>query len=253
VKFRTPSRRTAAVATSVFIGIMGPLSSGAAAGAQPAALVPTTGHHAALTGVASCTTDRWVARWKLTTSETHGAVGVVSNIKFTSPPVKQVPGGPTQPPTLTKFVDGAQFTGDGMFTEDQTFGYQTKTAELSFMLTWHDGPGVYSALLRSTAKLPAGCAAGNPAGIPPIAAPTVRPPGSGEDPESPTPNPPQNPVHPTSTTAALAAAGDDATGGGGLPVTGAATGTIAGGAVLLLGVGGLLLVASRRRRVKFTA
>ena len=271
MKFRTLSRRTATVGAGVFIGVIGTLSSAAEAGARPAVLVPVTGHNAALAGVASCTTDRWVARWKLTTSDTHGAIGAVSNIKFTIPPQKQYPGGPTQQPTLTKFVDGAQFTGDGLFTEDQTFDYHTRTAELSFTLTWHDGPGVYSAFLRSIAQLPAGCAAGSPAGVPPTATPTVRPPGSGEDPEGSTPEgstpegptpegpaptsvPPENRVPPSSTTAALAASGSDATGGGGgLPVTGAAAGTIAGGAVLLSGTGGLLFVLSRRRRVKFTA
>jgi hypothetical protein len=257
MSFRTPPRRTIAVVAGAFIGVVGVLMSVAPAGAHPAALVPITGHNAALARVASCVPDRWVVRWKLTTSGTHGAVGVVSNIKFTSPPQKSVPGGPTTPPTLTKFVEGAKFTGDGVFTEDQTFDYHTRTAELSFTLTWHDGATVYDAVVRSTADVPAGCAAGAPVGVP-TATPTVRPPGSGEDPADSTPAtiPPENRVPPSSTAVAPAAAGGDATGGGGgggLAVTGAAAGTIAGGAVLLLGAGGLLFVVSRRRRVRFTA
>jgi hypothetical protein len=242
-----------AVVAGAFIGVVGVFTSVAPAGAHPVALVPVAGHDAELTGVASCTPERWVVRWKLTTSDTHGAVGVLSNIKFTSPPQKSVPGGPTTPPTLTRFVEGAQFTGDGIFTEDQRFDYHTRTAELSFTLTWHDGATVYAAVVGSTANMPAGCPAGAPVGAP-TATPTVRPPGSSEDPAGPTTIPAENPVPPSSTVAAPAAAGGDATGGGGgLAVTGAAAGTIAGGAVLLLGAGALLLVASRRRRVRFTA
>jgi hypothetical protein len=260
VNFRTPPRRTMAVVAGAFIGVVGAVASVAPAGAHAAALVPHTGHDAALTGVASCTPDRWMVRWKLTTSDTHGAVGVVSNIKFTAPPMKSVPGGPTTPPTLTKFVEGAQFTGDGVFAEDQTFDHHTSTAVLSFTLTWHDGATVHDAVVRSTANVPAGCLAGAPVGAPagaPTATPTVRPPGSVEDPTGATPTTaaPENPVLPSSTVAAPAAAGGDVTGGGGggLAVTGAAAGTIAGGAVLLVGAGGLLFVASRRRRVRFTA
>jgi hypothetical protein len=244
-----------AVVAGAFIGVVGAVASAAPAGAHAAALVPHTGHDAALTGVASCTPDRWVARWKLTTSDTHGAVGVVSNIKFTSPPMKSVPGGPTTPPTLTKFVEGAQFTGDGVFAEDQTFDYHTSTAVLSFTLTWHDGATVHDAVVRSTANVPAGCLAGAPVGAA-TATPTVRPPGSVEDPtdSTPTTTAPENPVPPSSTVAAPEVADGDVTGGGGgLAVTGAAAGTIAGGAVLLVGAGGLLFVASRRRRVRFTA
>ena len=238
--FRTPFRR----AVAAFIGLVGAFAFVAPASARPGALTalmsPANSPTGVLTGTASCTERGWVIRWKLTTDDTDGAIGVLSNIKFNTDVPHQTPGGPTVP-FFKWFFAGAEFTGDDVFTEDQQFTPGIKLAELSFTLTWHAGESSHAVDVQASASVPAKCTWPTST---PVTPPTIKPGGST--------NPPAEEQPTASSAASPAAAGTEGSSGSALPLTGAAAGTIAGGAAVLLMTGAVLFLVLRRRRVKFT-
>jgi LPXTG-motif cell wall-anchored protein len=239
VNFRTSFRRCSAVVAGAVIGL----------GAAFAFIAPASAHTGALTASTSCIVGGWTVRWKLTTTGTDGADGIVSKVTFTHEPPKGNPDVTPKPETLTTFAEGATVTGDGVFIEDQTFGSYMKSAELQFTVTWHDGNDIHTMNLRANVAALTGCPTATARATPP----TTAPPGAPAE-GAPIPASTTTPPSATASASPTPVLSQDTTGtGGGLPVTGAAAGAITGLAALLLAAGAVLFIVSRRRKVTFTA
>jgi hypothetical protein len=279
VTLTTRFHRTTALAAGLLLG-----PAGALAGAGPvsaSATVPVVAT-ATLTSSASCNPDGWTVSWKLKTADTAGADGVFSNVKSSIPVYQVPPGGglpglpppDMRPPALKTFADGGTVTGDGEFTEDQSFRRLAAIVELKLTVTWPLGAnGHTSANVVASAKIP-DCHTPQPTGS--VAQPPPFPPGEGntyeddtdEDdngagtPGQSTAPAAQAPSSSVTTSASASASASPSAGPsvstelagvGGLALTGAAAGSFGGGAALLLLVGAALFVVARRRKAKFTA
>ena len=242
----TLKTRSTAVVAGVFIGLAGAFAVMAPASAT------TSNPSGTLTGASACTSWGWSVAWKLKTTGTGGAVGVISKVSFTHeiPPVP--PGQTYVPPSLATFPENGTLAGDGVFTDSQDLQSYFQSAELAFTVAWPVGRVSGAKSFKAAVAAPKHCVYPTPTLLPqPTATGTGLPDAGGV---VTTPSASATSSAPALPAAIPAPVGADASGtGGGLPVTGAAAGTMAGVAVGLLGGGMFLFVLSKRRRVKFTA
>jgi hypothetical protein len=249
VTFKT---RSTAVVAGVFISLAGAFAVMAPASAA------TANPSGTLSGTAACTSWGWNVAWKLRTTGTGGAVGVISKVSFTYeiPPIP--PGQTWTPPSLKTFPENGTLPGDGVFTDTQDLQRYFRTAELGFTVTWPVGRGVSVKTFKAVVPAPSHCVYPTPTQLPPPSLPKPTTTGTGVPIDGGITTPSASvtstaPATSATTPAPVALAVDTSGTSGGLPVTGVAAGTLAAGAAVLLGAGSVLFVVSRRRRVRFTA
>jgi hypothetical protein len=140
-------RRTTTVVAGAVIGLA----------AAMALTVPASAHTGELTAASACTDTRWKATWTLTTSDTDGHEGTLSNVKV-DVDYTQVPPGIGGSPKLAKLTDGATVTADTTVTDTLTLSRVATSATLSLTLTWQVGDATHTKTLRAQATAPADCA-----------------------------------------------------------------------------------------------
>lgn len=142
-------RRTMAVLAAAVIGLVAALTFAA----------PASAHTGQLTSEAPCTDTGWNAVWTLTTTNTGGHDGVLSNVKLQAA-YEHIPpgGGPDgRGPSLTTFRDGAEIAGDTTVSETLELNPFTIGVTLSFTVSWTDGDQTHSEDLSERVDMPTDC------------------------------------------------------------------------------------------------
>jgi hypothetical protein len=147
VKVKQQFRRTTSVIAGAVIGLA----------AAVALTLPASAHTAELTAASACTDTGWKATWNLTTSDTDGNEGVLSNVKV-DVGYTQVPPGIGGSPKLARLTDGAKVTGDTTVSDTLTLSPVAASVTLTLTLTWPVGDATHTKTLRAQAKAPADCA-----------------------------------------------------------------------------------------------
>jgi hypothetical protein len=158
-------RRTTAIVAGAVLGLGGAL----------ALVSPASAHTGELTSKSDCTDTGWKTTWSLKTWATNGKDGVFSQVteKGTGSALKV-------------FVEGGKVTGDGTFTDEQTFGKDVASAELKFHITWQDGNNTYHKDVYADAKPEKQCDYPTPTPTPTVK-PTPTPTATTTAPGEPTP------------------------------------------------------------------
>lgn len=146
MSLRIPFHRTATVVAGALLGLAGAV----------AAAAPASAHTGELTAASECTDTAWKATWNLTTSDTNGHEGVLSNVKLDIS-YRHIPPGTGGPPTLATLTDGAKVTGDTTVSATRTISPDATSATLTLTLTWQVDDTAHTKTLRAQANAPTNC------------------------------------------------------------------------------------------------
>jgi hypothetical protein len=147
VNVKHQCRRTTTVVAGAVIGLA----------AAMALTMPASAHTGELTAASACTDTGWTATWNLTTLDTDGHEGVLSNVNV-DVGYTQVPPGSGGSPKLAELTDGAKVTGDTTVSDTLTLSPVAAGATLNLTLTWQVGDAIHTKTLRAQAKAPTDCA-----------------------------------------------------------------------------------------------
>lgn len=121
-----------------------------------AVAAPASAHTGELTVTSECADVGWTATWNLTTSDTDGHEGVLSNVKLDIS-YTHIPPGSGGPPKPAKLTDGAEVTGDTTVSETRTLSQDATRATLTLTLTWQVDDTAHTKTLRAQANAPTDC------------------------------------------------------------------------------------------------